>query len=50
MPPPDQRPSAHEAPSAKVTKKLEKEKLQLKEINTGSSKQGLIENSFSKPG
>ncbi|KAK1686515.1 hypothetical protein QYE76_047363 [Lolium multiflorum] len=38
------------APSAKVTKKLEKEKLLLKEIDTGSSKHGLIENFFSKPG
>jgi hypothetical protein len=41
---------ARETPSAKVTKKLEKEKLRLKEIDTGSSKQGFIENFFSNPG
>ncbi|KAK1666404.1 hypothetical protein QYE76_054563 [Lolium multiflorum] len=34
---------AREAPNAKATKKLEKEKLRLKEIDTGSSKQGSIE-------
>jgi hypothetical protein len=41
---------AHETPSAKATKKLEKEKLGLKEIDTGSSKQGSIEYFFTKPG
>jgi hypothetical protein len=41
---------ARETPSAKATKKLEKEKLRLKEIDAVGSKQGLIEKFFSKPG
>jgi hypothetical protein len=41
---------SHETPNAKATKKLEKEKLRLKEIDTGYSKHGLIEKFFSKPG
>jgi hypothetical protein len=41
---------AREAPSTKATKKLEKEKLRLKEIDTDSSKQGSIEQFFIKPG
>jgi hypothetical protein len=40
---------AREVPSAMATKKLEKEKLRLKEIDTGGSKQGIIENFFSRP-
>jgi hypothetical protein len=39
-----------EAPSAKAPKKLEKEKLRLKEMDTSSSKQGSIEQFFIKPG
>jgi hypothetical protein len=39
-----------ESPSAKITRKLEKDKLRLKEIDTSSSKQGGIEQFFTKSG
>jgi hypothetical protein len=44
----DKRP--RESPSAKTTKKLEKYKLRLKEIDTSSIKQGEIEQFFAKSG
>jgi hypothetical protein len=40
----------HETPSAAATKKLEKEKQRLKEIDTGKGSQASLERFFNKPG